>query len=498
MSILDLNLLETKKALLKKEFSCLELTEFYLRRIEKFKHINAFITVIADLAIDNAKKSDDMYAKNTNRILEGIPIAMKDLFCTKGVKTTAASRILSDFVPCYESTVSQKLKDAGTIVLGKANMDEFAMGSANLNSFYGPVLNPYKSKIHPKKKLVPGGSSGGSVAALASGLCLGATGSDTGGSIRQPAAFCGLVGIKPTYGLCSRYGMIAFASSLDQAGPLAHTVADCAIMLEAMAGYDSQDSTSKQTNIPSYHKNINSNIKGLRIGLVKEYMEDLCPDTKKLMDQGVQWLKEAGCEIKTISLTTSSYALPTYYIIAPAEASSNLARYDGIRYGLRSEGKNLQEVYENTRHDGFGQEVKRRIMIGTYVLSAGHYSCYYTKAQKVQQLISNDFDKAFNEVDLILTPTTIGAAFGMDDKVTDPVAMYLNDIFTVTVNLAGLPAISVPAGISDDEKLPLGLQLIAPKFHEQRLFDGATVIEKAANFKELKKQCSIIGINEDI
>lgn len=481
MSLINFTLLEAKKALNDKKFSSLELTQAFLEQIEKKKELNSFITVTSDLALEQARQADKNYANGTPGLLEGIPLVIKDLFCTKGIRTTAGSKILNDFIPPYESTVTQNLFDAGALMVGKANMDEFAMGSSNLTSAYGPVINPYRSTRNPEKKLVPGGSSGGSAAAIAARLALGATGSDTGGSIRQPASFCGLVGIKPTYGLCSRYGMIAFASSLDQAGPIAHTVADSAILLEVMVGYDVKDATSINIDIPSYHKLINRNIKGMRIGIAEEYMQDLNEDTKKVVEKGIEWLSQNGCEIINISLKTTPYALPTYYIIAPAEASSNLARYDGVRYGMRVDGKNIDEMYSNTRHDGFGQEVKRRIMIGTYVLSAGYYDAYYNKAKKIKRLIVEDFNQAFQKVDLILTPTTVGPAFGFEDKVSDPISMYLNDIFTVTVNLAGLPAISIPAGLTDDG-LPLGLQLIGPKFSEQTIFNVGQVIEDSAGF----------------
>jgi len=428
-----------------------------------------------------AKESDKRLNSGTARSLEGLPLGIKDLFCTKGTRTTAGSKILENFVPPYESTVTQNLFDAGAVMLGKTNMDEFAMGSANLTSAYGPVLSPWRRTSDPSNPLVPGGSSGGSAAAVAGHLALAATASDTGGSIRQPAAFTGLVGIKPTYGLCSRWGMIAFASSLDQAGPLTHTVSDAALMLETMVSYDAKDATSLNVEKPSYLASLNEDVRGLKVGIAKEYLEGLSEDGLKLLQQGIEWLKAAGAVIVDVSLPTTAYALPTYYIIAPAEASSNLSRYDGLRFGRRVAGNSLDEMYENTRREGFGHEVKRRIMIGTYVLSAGYYDAYYIKAQKVRKLIANDFDQAFSKVDVLLTPTTPTGAFALNETPSDPVTMYLNDIYTVTANLAGMPAISIPAGLSE-QGLPLGLQLIGPKFSEQRLLNTAKVIEAAAGF----------------
>ena len=409
--------------------------------------------------------------------MPGIPIAVKDLFCTKNVKTTAGSKILHNFIPTYESTVTKKLWSEGAFLLGKLNCDEFAMGSSNETSFFGNVTNPFGDK------LVPGGSSGGSASALASSLTPVTVGTDTGGSIRQPASFTGTVGLKPTYGRCSRWGIVAFASSLDQAGPMTKTVEDCSLLLQAIAGYDPKDSTSVDIKVDNYNSNLTDKVKDLKIGIPKEYrVENMPSEIDELWKKGMDYLKDAGAIIKNISLPHTMYALPAYYIVAPAEASSNLARYDGVKYGHRSKGSNLIEMYENTRSEGFGDEVKRRILIGTYVLSSGYYDAYYLKAQKVRQLIKNDFDKAFKDVDAILTPSTPSAAFKMGDKKDDPVSMYLNDVFTVPVNLAGLPAISVPSGY-DKNKLPLGLQLIGKPFDEQTILNLSLAIQKRANFK---------------
>lgn len=480
-----ITLTKAKQMLSNKECSAEELVQTFIDQAVAKKSLNCFITETFDDALKSAKEADQRIASGNALPLDGLPIANKDLYCTKDVRTTAGSNILKNFVPPYESTVSANLQKAGAISLGKLNMDEFAMGSANMNSAYGPVINPWRSNAEPNKYFVPGGSSGGSAAAIAAGMCLGATASDTGGSIRQPAAFCGVTGIKPTYGLCSRWGMVAFASSLDQAGPMAHTVSDCALMLQYMAGYDEKDATSLKVEIPDYLANLKSAKKGLRVGLPKEYLDGLNEEGLALLQKGVTWLRDAGAEIVEISLKTTKYALPTYYIIAPAEASSNLARYDGVRYGVRVDGTSLDELYYNTRHEGFGNEVKRRIMIGTYVLSAGYYDAYYTRAQKVKKLISNDFDQAFTKVDVILTPTTPTAAFGLNDPNDDPVAMYLNDIYTVTVNLAELPAISVPVGFASNG-MPLGLQLIGPKLSEQLLFNVGLTLENAAEFPHFK------------
>ena len=432
-----------------------------------------------ELALKQAAESDKRLKAGDARPLEGLPLGNKDLFCTNGVRTTACSNILGEFTPTYESTVGANLWNAGAVMLGKLNCDEFAMGSSNETSAFGPVVSPWR-RAGKTDKLVPGGSSGGSSAAVSADLCLGATATDTGGSIRQPAALTGTVGIKPTYGRCSRWGIVAFASSLDQAGPLAKTVRDAAIMLRAMASHDPKDSTSVETPVPDYEAALGQGIKGLRVGVPKEYrVEGMSKEIDKLWQDGIAWLKAAGATIHDISLPHTKYALPAYYIVAPAEASSNLARYDGVRYGLRVPGKDLIDTYENTRAAGFGKEVRRRILIGTYVLSAGYYDAYYLKAQKVRTLIKHDFDEAWNKVDVVLTPTTPSPAFGFGEKTGDPIAMYLEDIFTVTVNMAGLPGISVPAGLSG-EGTPLGLQLIGKPFDEATLFRAAQAIEDAA------------------
>ncbi|WP_032113805.1 Asp-tRNA(Asn)/Glu-tRNA(Gln) amidotransferase subunit GatA [Candidatus Paracaedibacter symbiosus] len=480
-TLTDLTLVEARDGLQKKEFSATELTQAFLDNMAKNKHLNAYITQTPDLAIDQAKQSDIRLQQGGARPLEGLPLAIKDLFCTKGVRTTAGSKILENFVPQYESTVSQNLFDAGAVMLGKTNMDEFAMGSSGLTSYFGGSINPWREKDRPEKDIVPGGSSGGSSAAVAGKLCLAATASDTGGSIRQPAAYCGLVGIKPTYGLCSRRGMVAFASSLDQAGPLTHTVRDAALMLQTMASYDPWDATSIDQPKHDFLGNLTNDIKGLKIGIPKEYLENLPATTAKIVERGIEWVKSRGATVHEVSLPTTPHALPTYYIIAPAEASSNLARYDGVRYGLRVDSSTLDELYENTRSAGFGSEVQRRIMIGTYVLSAGYYDAYYLKAQRLRTLIANDFARVFTGVDLLLTPTTPSSAFAIDEKPTDPVTMYLNDIFTVTVNLANLPGISIPAGL-DEKGLPLGLQLIGPAMSEQRLLNASLALEECADF----------------
>ena len=482
-SLTKLSLTQARDGLLNKDFSAVELTNAHLAMMAKKRNLNAFITETPELALSQAEASDKRLASGKAGALEGLPVAIKDLYCTKGVRTTAASKILEDFIPPYESTVTQNLWDAGAVMLGKVNMDEFAMGSANINSAYGGVISPWHTTDAPGKDLVPGGSSGGSVAAVAAHMALAATASDTGGSIRQPAAFCGLVGIKPTYGLCSRRGMVAFASSLDQAGPVTRTVRDAALMTQVMASYDPWDSTSLNVNIPDYLGNITPDIRKLRIGIPKEYRENLSEEMSNLLQQGIDWLTASGATIVDVSLPTTPYALPTYYVIAPAEASSNLAKYDGLRYGLRVPGSTLDEMYENTRREGFGSEVRRRILIGTYVLSAGYYDAYYLKAQKVRTLISQDFDRVFKEVDVLLTPTTPTAAFGINEKPADPVTMYLNDIFTVTVNLAALPGISIPVGLTKTG-LPLGLQLIGPKLSEQTLFNASLALEEAAEFEK--------------
>src|SRR5271157_1743216 len=428
-----------------------------------------------------ARASDERLAKGKGGPLEGLPLGIKDLFCTEGVRTTACSRILDDFVPPYESTVTANLWRDGAVLVGKSNNDEFAMGSSNETSYFGPVVSPWRRR-GSGAKLVPGGSSGGSAAAVSAGLCVGATGTDTGGSIRQPAAFCGIVGLKPTYGRCSRWGVVAFASSLDQAGPFARSVRDCAILLRSMAGPDPRDTTCADLPVPDYEKSVGAPVKGMRIGIPKEYrMPGMASEIETLWQRGAQWLRDAGAETIDISLPATKYALPAYYIVAPAEASSNLARYDGVRYGLRVPGRDITEMYERTRAAGFGKEVRRRIMIGTYVLSAGYYDAYYLRAQKVRSLVKRDFEACFKAgIDAILTPTTPSAAFAIGEKGGgDPVEMYLNDVFTVTVNMAGLPGISVPGGL-DAKGLPLGLQLIGRPFDEETLFALGEVIEQAA------------------
>jgi aspartyl-tRNA(Asn)/glutamyl-tRNA(Gln) amidotransferase subunit A len=480
-----LTLTQARDGLLKKAFTATELTQAFLCAIEAGNvSLNAFVLPTPDHALAQAKVSDARLATGEPRPLEGIPLGHKDLFCTNGVRTTACSRILGNFVPTYESSVGANLWNAGAIMLGKLNNDEFAMGSSNETSAFGPVVSPWRRKGSDGKlteaKLVPGGSSGGSSAAVAAGLCLGATATDTGGSIRQPAALTGTVGIKPTYGRCSRWGIVAFASSLDQAGPIAKTVEDAALMLGAMAGYDPKDSTCVDAPVPDYAAQMRQGVKGLRVGVPKEYrVEGMSKEIEALWQQGIAWLKAAGATIHEISLPHTKYALPAYYIVAPAEASSNLARYDGVRYGLRVPGKDIIDMYCETRAAGFGKEVRRRVLIGTYVLSAGYYDAYYLKAQKVRTLIKRDFDEAWNTVDVVLTPTTPSPAFAFGEKTGDPLAMYLEDIFTVTVNMAGLPGMSVPAGLSS-EGTPLGLQFIGKPFDEGTLFRAGKVIEDAA------------------
>jgi aspartyl-tRNA(Asn)/glutamyl-tRNA(Gln) amidotransferase subunit A len=477
-----LTIAEARDALAKKEFSAVELTEAYIAAMEAHRDLNAYIIETPEKAREMAKASDGRIAAGTAGALEGIPLGIKDLFATEGVHTQACSHILDGFKPAYESTVTSNLWRDGAVMLGKLNMDEFAMGSSNETSYYGPVKNPWKAK-GDNKELVPGGSSGGSASAVAAHICAGATATDTGGSIRQPAAFTGTVGIKPTYGRCSRWGIVAFASSLDQAGPIARDVRDAAILLKSMASVDEKDTTSVDIAVPDYEAAIGKPVKGMKIGVPAEYRVDGMPEEiEQLWQQGIAWLKDAGAEIVEISLPHTKYALPAYYIVAPAEASSNLARYDGVRYGLRVPGEDIVSMYENTRAEGFGKEVQRRIMIGTYVLSAGYYDAYYVKAQKVRTLIKRDFETVFADgVDAILTPATPSAAFGIADQdmASDPVKMYLNDIFTVTVNMAGLPGIAVPAGLSS-AGLPLGLQLIGKPFDEATLFQLSSVIEQQA------------------
>ena len=473
--IIKLNLNELVDGIKKKKFSSHEVTKDFVDRCNKSKKLNSIITDNFDNALKISKKFD--IKDNIDRQLPGIPLAVKDLFCTKGVKTTAGSKILNNFIPTYESTVTQNIWNEGAILLGKLNCDEFAMGSSNETSFFGNVENPVG------KSLVPGGSSGGSATALAAKLTPATIGTDTGGSIRQPASFTGTVGLKPTYGSCSRWGIVAFASSLDQAGPMTKNVKDCALLFQVMSSYDQKDSTSVNFKRPNYNRNLNQNIKGMNIGIPKEYrVEGMSSVIEKLWQKGIEYIKNSGANIIDITLPHTNYALPTYYIVAPAEASSNLARYDGVKYGFRAEGNNLIDMYENTRSEGFGDEVKRRIMIGTYVLSSGYYDAYYLKAQKVRRLIKNDFDNVFNKVDAILTPSTPTSAFKIGEKTSDPVSMYLNDIFTVPVNLAGLPAITIPGG-HDEKGFPLGLQIMGKAFEEQTILNVAYCLEQKINFK---------------
>ncbi len=482
-SLTDLSLCAARDGLAAGDFSSRQLVEAQIAAIEAAKALNAFITPMFEEALDAADIADAGRRAGEGRALEGIPVAVKDLYCTRGVLTTSGSHILDGFKPHYESKVTANLREAGAVIVGKTNMDEFAMGSSNENSYYGPVVNPWRRK-GDDTPLVPGGSSGGSAAAVAARLVPGALGTDTGGSIRQPASFSGVVGLKPTYGRCSRWGIVAFASSLDQAGPLTRTVRDAAVMLGAIAGHDPMDSTSAPVPVPDFEAALGGDVRGLKIGIPREYRVDgLAGEIEKLWAQGEDWLKAAGAECVEVSLPHTQYALPTYYIVAPAEASSNLARYDGVRYGLRREGGSVDEMYANTRGEGFGAEVQRRILIGTYVLSAGYYDAYYLKAQKVRTLIARDFKEAFESVDAILTPTAPSAAFAQGEKSDDPVAMYLNDVFTVPASLAGLPGISVPAGLSGDG-LPLGLQVLAKPFDEETVLRVADVLEQAAAFED--------------
>ena len=482
----DLTIAEARDGLRAKQFSAVDLTLAHLNAIEALNpRLNAYLSVGHAQAMDQARAADAALARGETRPLLGIPLAIKDLFCTMGVRTTAGSKILMPFVPPYESTVTGHLLRDGAVFLGKTNMDEFAMGSSNMTSHYGPVENPWKRRQDETAVLVPGGSSGGSAAAVAARLAMGATGTDTGGSIRQPASFCGLVGVKPTYGRCSRWGVVAFASSLDHPGPFARTVRDAAILLGSMSGHDPKDSTSADVPVPDFEAACARPVKGLRIGVPKEYRSDGMPgEIETLWRQGVEWLRDAGAEIVDVSLPHTEYGLATYYIIAPAEASSNLARYDGVRFGSRENGEDLRDLYERTRADGFGPEVRRRIMIGTYVLSAGYYDAYYLRAQKVRALILRDFTDAFQKVDALLTPTAPSAAFAQGEKMDDPIKMYLNDLFTVPANLAGVPATSVPAGL-DANGLPLGLQVIARPFDEATMLAVARALEQAAGFTTL-------------
>ena len=476
----NINLEECLELLKRKKISSKELVSFYLKEAESNKELNAYISLNSENAIKSAEESDKRIASNTTRPLEGVPLAIKDLFCTKDVLTTAASKMLNNFIPTYESTVTQKLWDAGAILLGKTNLDEFAMGSSNETSFYGPSINPWSKD---RKKYVPGGSSGGSASAVSGNIAIAAIGTDTGGSIRQPASYCGIVGLKPTYGRCSRWGIVSFASSLDQAGPMTKTVNDAALMLDVMAGYDEKDSTSANLEKINFYKNLKKN-KKLRIGTPKQYKNDqLNKEIIKFWELGIDFFKKNNCEVIEIDLPHTEYALATYYIISSAEASSNLARYDGIRYGLRKVSEDINNLYEQTRSDGFGDEVKRRIMVGTYVLSAGYYDAYYLKAQKVRSKIINDFNQAFKKVDVIFTPTAPSDAFEQGSKIDDPIQMYLNDVFTVPASLAGLPAISVPIGLSSNN-LPLGFQIIGKRFDEDSVLSAAKIIEENANFKK--------------
>ncbi len=477
----DLTISEMRDGLAAKSFSATELAEDANAAVESARDLNAFVTETPEKALEMARASDARIAKGEAGPLEGIPLGIKDLYCTEGTLTTASSHILDGFVPGYESTVTANLWGDGAVMLGKLACDEFAMGSSNETSYYGNVINPWRNR-GSNKPLVPGGSSGGSSAAVAARLCAGATATDTGGSIRQPAAFTGTVGIKPTYGRCSRWGIAAFASSLDQAGPITRTVRDAAIMLRSMAGHDEKDSTSVDIALPDFEAALTGDIRGMRIGIPKEYrLDGMNDEIEALWQQGIDWLKDAGAEIIDISLPHTKYALPAYYIVANAEASSNLARYDGVKYGLREQGDDILDLYEKTRAAGFGAEVKRRVLMGTYVLSAGYYDAYYLRAQKVRTLIKRDFEQVFESIDTILTPSTPTAAFAAGDKSDDPLAMYLNDIFTVTVNMSGLPAISIPAGLSG-EGTPLGLQLIGKAFDEETLFRAGGVLEDAAGF----------------
>ena len=486
-SLNELCLHEARDGLKNKSFSVKDLIVDHISAMESSRKLNAFITETPERALKSAIESDNNYTNNTNRPLEGLPLGIKDMFCTKGVLTTASSKMLANFIPPYESTVTNNLWNDGAILLGKLNNDEFAMGSSNETSFFGSVINPWK-KNDINQELVPGGSSGGSSASVAARVGVGALGTDTGGSIRQPAAFTGTVGMKPTYGRCSRWGIIAFASSLDQAGPITRNVKDNAILLNSMCSHDPKDTTSSSKKIPNFENSIGKSIKGLKVGIPNEFIQDgMSDEIIKMWNEGKEWLKMAGAEIIDITLPNTKYALPCYYIIAPAEASSNLARYDGVRFGHSVASNDINEMYELTRSDGFGDEVKRRIMIGTYVLSSGYYDAYYLKAQKVRSLISNDYNEAFEKVDVILTPSTPNSAFALNEKCDDPLSMYLNDVFTVPVNLAGLPAISIPSS-KDQNGLPLGLQLIGKAFDEESLYSFASIIEESSNFKALDNE----------
>jgi aspartyl-tRNA(Asn)/glutamyl-tRNA(Gln) amidotransferase subunit A len=483
-SLLALTLAQARAGLAQKSFSARELATAYNDAVRETEPLNAYITPTPERALAMAGAADRRLARGEALPLDGIPIAVKDLYCTKDVLTAAGSHVLDGFHPPYESTVTDKLWRAGAVMLGKANLDEFAMGSSSTTSWYGPVENPWRLP-GDNRPLVPGGSSGGSAAAVAARAALAAIGTDTGGSIRQPAGFCGIVGLKPSYGRCSRWGVVAYASSLDHPGPMTRTVRDAAILLRAMSGHDPRDSTSAPMPVPDFEAALTGDIRGLRVGIPREYRVDGMPgEIEALWGQGIEWLRAAGAEPVEISLPMTKYALPTYYIIAPAEASSNLARYDGVRFGLRVEGDSIDEMYKLTRAAGFGAEVRRRVLIGTYVLSAGYYDAYYLKAQRVRTLIARDFVTAFEEVDCVLTPTAPSAAFAIGEMSEDPIAMYLNDVFTVPANLAGVPAVSVPAGLSDDG-LPLGLQIIGRAFDEETVLRVAEVLETATQFTHL-------------
>jgi aspartyl-tRNA(Asn)/glutamyl-tRNA(Gln) amidotransferase subunit A len=497
MILTDLTIAAARDGLRTRDFSAEELTRAHLEAIEALNpRLNAYVTVSHARAMDQARAADLALARGEARPLTGIPLAIKDLFCTEGVRTTAGSKILGPFVPPYESTVTANLLRDGAVFLGKANMDEFAMGSSNMTSAWGAVENPWKRRQDSSAVLVPGGSSGGSASAVAARLALGATGTDTGGSIRQPASFCGISGIKPTYGRCSRWGVVAFASSLDQAGPFARTVDDCAILLGSMAGHDPNDSTSANLPVPDYQAACRRGVEGLRIGVPREYrLEGMPEEIERLWHQGVTWLREAGAEIVDISLPHTKYGLTTYYIVAPAECSSNLARYDGVRFGLRADGEDLRDLYEHTRAAGFGAEVRRRILIGTYVLSAGYYDAYYLRAQKVRALILRDFTEAFTRVDALLAPTAPSAAFAQGDNMDDPIKMYLNDAFTIPASMAGVPGMSVPAGL-DANGLPLGLQVIGKPFDEETVFAVCSVIERAAGITALPALRAGVALEE--
>ncbi len=480
-NLTNITMTEALTGLENKDFTSVELTQSHIDAMAEAKTLNAFITETPELALKQAAESDKRRADGSAGKLDGIPIAIKDLFCTKNTQTTAGSHILEGFIPQYESTVSQNLWNAGAVMLGKTNLDEFAMGSSNTTSHFGNVINPWKAE-GSESDLVPGGSSGGSAAAVAARIAMGATGTDTGGSIRQPASFCGITGIKPTYGRCSRWGTVAFASSLDQAGAFARNTEDAALLLQSMAGFDPKDSTSADLKVPDFSAAIANGVKGLKIGIPKEYRVDNMPkEIEKIWQQGINMMKESGAEIVEVSLPHTKYALPVYYVIAPAECSSNLARYDGVRYGLRVEGEDLNDTYSNTRAKGFGEEVKRRIMIGTYALSSGYYDAYYIKAQKVRRLISEDFTKAYEKCDVLLTPTAPSAAFAIGENEDDPIKMYLNDVFTVPASLAGLPGMSIPAGLNA-QGLPLGLQIIGKPWDEEMVLRVGNSLEKAVNF----------------